>query len=104
MLRRSEKHGKSLMDIFTVEAYNRLRNGENFRLNLETMQLEEIPEEISIPAYDVVTFAIHTINGVKAVIIHDFLDIVIPFDWLLMMDYIDLVARIQKDLKDSKNK
>ena len=50
------------MDVFTVEAYNRLRNGENFRLNLETMQLEEIPEEISIPAYDVVMHMAHP-NG-----------------------------------------
>lgn len=32
MLRRSEKHGKSFTDVFTVEAYNRLRKGENFQV------------------------------------------------------------------------
>lgn len=103
MLRTSEKHGMMFTDIFTLEVYNRLKNGESFRMNLETMQLEEIPEAVTIPQYDVVVYGIHNTKQGKAVVIHDFLDIIFPYDWL-SMGYYELVNQIQNDLKENKNK
>jgi len=95
--RQSQLHNKTFRQVFTKEAYNRLKNDESFRLNLETMRIEDIPEEITIPAYDVVIFGTHTIRGEKAVVISDFLSIIFPFDWL-DMGYDDLIGKIESEI------
>lgn len=101
MLRTSEAHGKKFEEVFTKEAYNRLKRDEAFRLNLETMEYEYLPEVITIPPYDVVIFSTRVSRGHKFVLINDFLDITFPFE-LLQLPYEKLLEELKKSIDNKQ--
>lgn len=100
MKRASELKGKCINDIITIEVYNRLKAHECFRMNLNTMQLEDIPEVAEIPQYDVIIYSVSVIKGVDVVIIHDFLDIIFDFS-LLELSYDKFIKKLKKLLTNN---
>lgn len=93
-MRMSNKIGKAFSDIFTKEVYDRLKQGESFRMNLETMQLEELPEIVEIPRYRVVIYGIKVFSGIRFAWINDFTDLLFPFEWLETMTYEELLKKL----------
>ena len=82
--------------ILTEGAHEKLKNGETFRMNLETMQLEELPEIISIPVYEVAIYSIKSFHGVEYVHINNFTDLFFPAEWL-ELDHKKLLEKIKNN-------
>lgn len=82
--------------ILTEEVHEKLKDGKAFRMNLETMQLEELPEIISIPAYEVAIYSIKSFSGVAYVHINNFTDLFFPAEWL-KMDHKKLLEKIRNN-------
>ncbi len=82
--------------ILTKEVHEKLKNGESFRMNLETMQLEELLEIVSIPVYEVAIYSIKSFHGVEYVHINNFTDLFFPAEWL-KMDHEKLLEKIRNN-------
>ena len=96
MKRRSETYGKELKDIFTAEAYEKLKRREAFRVNLETMDIEEIPHIITSVG-DSVVFSIKTYCNNDFALINDFVSITFPYVWLEEMTHEQLLEKLKTD-------
>ena len=104
MKSRSERYGLKFDQIFTQQVFDWLKQEKSFRMRLDTMKLEEMPEIVTIPPYDCVTYGIHQVNiagepgkTIKAVIIKDFTDLIFPFSWLEEYNYLSLIAKIKSE-------
>lgn len=95
--------GKTFADIFTKEVHNRLEKcevGDGFRMNLETMELENIPKVAEIPVYETVIYSIKKHKDHEYVVINDFLTITFPKEWL-KLDYDYFMEVVADQLKNN---
>lgn len=97
----ASRYNRNIEDIFTKEVYERLKAKESFRMNLETMQLETLPEVVTIPRYDVVIYGIKIVNGIEVVCIHDFLDVLFEYK-MLDEPYEKVVEYLKKELTNNQ--
>jgi len=102
MKSRSQRYGLKFEQIFTQQVFDWLKQEKSFRMRLDTMKLEELPEIVTIPPYKCVTYGIHHVKivgepgkTIKAVIIKDFTDLIFPFSWLNEYNYLSLLAKIK---------